>query len=62
MRVRNDHDVPGSVREAIENDERLFAAINNQCFFIAVQLQSVAQKAFRLFALGDLRHVLVAPG
>ena len=62
MRVRDDHDVSRGVGVAIENDESLCAAIDDQRFRIVIAGDRVTKNTFELFAAGDLRHVLVAPG
>ena len=62
VRVRNDHDVPGSIRITIKNDEDFRAAIHDQCFGVVFTGGSIAKNAVRLYAACCLFHVLVAPG
>src|SRR6516165_11993939 len=62
MLVGHDHDVAGSVGEAIQNDEAFFGAVNNQRLFVAIARQGIAEDAVWLRALRRLLQVLVAPG
>src|SRR5215469_6997618 len=62
MRVGHDHNVAGGVGEAIQNDEAFLGTVNNQCLFVAIAPQGVAEDAVWLLALRRLLQVLVAPG
>src|SRR5580692_3111536 len=60
--VGNDHDVAGGVREAVEDDENLRAAIDDERVLIVLPGGGVAKNAVGLFPRHDLRHVRIAPG
>src|SRR5215469_5848161 len=62
MRVGHDHNVAGGVGEAIQNDEAFLGTVNDQCLFVAIALEGVAEDAVWLLALRRLLQVLVAPG
>src|SRR5258706_5408449 len=60
--IRNDHDVAGSIRITIKNDERFPTAIDDQCFRVVFAGGSVAKYTLPLYAACRLFHALVAPG
>src|SRR5712691_13379902 len=62
VRVRHDHYVPGGVRKTIQDDEGLFAAMDDERFRVILPRHGLAKNAFRLVSTRCLFHVLVAPG
>ncbi len=50
------------VRKPVQNHEHLFAAMDDQCFFVPSSIDRVAENTLRLLPLTDLRHVLESPG
>src|SRR6266700_531978 len=62
VRVRHDHHVPGGVRKTIQDDEGLFAAMDDERFRVILPRRGLAKNAFRLVSTRCLFHVLVAPG
>src|SRR5207249_1504846 len=59
--VRHDHYVAGGIGEAVQDDKRFFAAMNDKSFRVIVARHGIAKNALRLVSTCRLFHVLVAP-